>query len=147
VAAGEACLHLGGLLALVLIAGPPAAALASPADARGIHFPPPGEALANQDRRPPVAVGLKPDIIPQLRAHVRTGRWALWRNGRLVRVEGDFNARTEVKSLRKTWHALAVGAAIGQGKIPSLDRKLSEWNKELTGKDAEAPRQHVIRCQ
>ncbi|MGH9845866.1 MAG: serine hydrolase, partial [Blastocatellia bacterium] len=108
------------------------------------YFPPPGEALANQARRKPEEAGLKPEVIGQLRALMKNGRWALWRHGYLVHVEGDFNQTTEVASLRKTWHAMAVGAAIKQGKIPSYKQKLSVWNRELTGKDAEATWRHVI---
>ncbi|MGH9848192.1 MAG: Ig-like domain-containing protein, partial [Blastocatellia bacterium] len=107
------------------------------------YFPPPGEALANQARRKPEEVWLKPEVIGQLKALMKNGRWALWRHGYLAHVEGDFNQKTEVASLRKTWHALAVGAAIKQGKIPSYKQKLSVWNRELTGKDAEATWRHV----
>ena len=110
----------------------------------GIHFPPPGESMAQQDRRTPNAVGLKPGIVEHLRAKTGKGRWALWRHGYLVHVEGNFNQKTEVKSLRKTWHALTVGAAIKQGKIPSYEQKISVWNKDLTGEHAEATWRHVI---
>ncbi len=75
---------------------------------------------------------------------VPKGRWALWCHGYLVHVEGGFNHKSEVASLRKTWHALTVGAALKQGKIPSYQQKLSVWNAELTGKDAEATWWHVI---
>ncbi len=108
------------------------------------YFPPPGETLAWQDRREPRELGLKPEIVARLREQLKAGRWALWRHGYLVHVEGNFNELTEVKSLRKTWHALTVGAAIGRGKIPSLQQKLSVWNPELTGKNAGATWWHVI---
>ncbi len=62
----------------------------------------------------------------------------------MVHVEGDFNEATDVKSLRKTWHTLAVGAALEQEKIPSLRQKVSVWNKELKGKDAEATWWHCL---
>ncbi len=114
------------------------------ADPTGLCFPPPGEALTNQDRRGPDEVGLKLEVIDQLRTLVPNGRWALWRHGYLVHVEGDFNQKTEVASLRKTWHALTVGAAIKQGKIPSTTQKLSVWNPELPGKDAAATWWHVL---
>jgi len=70
----------------------------------------------------------------QLKAIMKSNRWALWRHGYLVHVNGDFNKNTEVASLRKTWHALTVGAAIGQGKIPSIHQKINVWRKELTGR-------------
>jgi CubicO group peptidase (beta-lactamase class C family) len=111
---------------------------------RGIYFPPPGEEIANQSRQAPGDVGLSRDVVAQLKAAIPKGRWALWRHGYLVHVEGPFNGNTEVKSLRKTWHALAVGAAIKQGRIPSLQQKISVWNKELRGLHAEATWWHVI---
>lgn len=108
------------------------------------YFPPSGESIQQQDRRSPGEVGLKPDVVKKLESRAGSGRWALWRYGRLVHVEGDFNRKTEVKSLRKTWHALTVGAAIGQGKIPSIDQKISVWASELTGKHARATWRHVM---
>lgn len=111
---------------------------------RAIYFPPPGEALENQSRRSAQEVGLRGEVIDRLRVQPPAAMWALWRHGYLVHVEGDFNQPVEVKSLRKIWHALTVGAALGQGKIPSLQQKLSDWNKELTGKHAEATWRHVI---
>jgi CubicO group peptidase (beta-lactamase class C family) len=68
----------------------------------------------------------------------------LWRHGYLVHVEGDFHQTTDVASLRKTWHAMIVGAAIKQGRIPSLDQKISTWLPELKGNDAEATWRHVL---
>ncbi len=85
-------------------------------DQRGWHFPPPGEGLEHQQQRQPEEVGLKPELIAALRG--RASRWALWRHGYLVHAHGDWNQTQDVKSLRKTWHALAVGAAIQQGRIP-----------------------------
>jgi len=138
-------LWVSAVLAQTLITDDPLQGSTKASIERGsFYFPPAGEALANQDRRRPQEVGLKPELIDDLKARLNAGRWALWRHGRLVHVEGDFNEKTEVKSLRKTWHALTVGAAIKQGKIPSYHQKLSVWNKELTGKDAEATWWHVI---
>ncbi|MBI2931917.1 MAG: PKD domain-containing protein [Planctomycetes bacterium] len=108
----------------------------------GYYFPPAGEGLSNQDQRSPAAIGLNPAVIEQLAG--QSSRWALWRHGYLVHVEGDFNAVQEVKSLRKTWHALTVGAAIKQGKIPSYNQPISVWETNLTGKDADATWWHVI---
>ena len=75
---------------------------------------------------------------------MKSGRWALWRHGHLVHVEGDFNRKTKVKSLRKTWHALTVGAAIKQGRIASIDQKISVWLNDLAGKDALATWRQVM---
>ena len=111
---------------------------------QGVHFPRPGHGVGTQSRRRPEQVGLDPEVIPRLRRFVqelprqpRGKRWALWRHGYLLHVEGDFDKTVDVASLRKTWHAMAVGAAIKQGKIPSLDQKLSVWLPELSGADAE----------
>jgi len=114
------------------------------AAARGIYFPPPGQTMDKQDQRKPAEVGLTSGVIARLQAELRSRRWALWRHGYLVHVEGDFNKQTEVKSLRKTWHALTVGAAIQQGRIPSIHQKIGVWCKELTGRHAEATWWHVM---
>jgi len=106
------------------------------------YFPPPGEGLEVQSRRTPEQAGFDPAVIQALEDVAP--RWALWRYGHLIHVKGDFNQKSDVASHRKTWHALTVGAAIRQGKIPSLHQKISVWNKELTGKHAEATWFHVI---
>jgi hypothetical protein len=110
--------------------------------AEQLYFPPPGESLDVQSRRSPAEAGFDPVVLAELEGAAT--RWALWRNGHLIHVKGDFNQVQEVASNRKTWHALTVGAAISQGKIPSYRQKLSVWNKELTGKHAEATWWHVI---
>ena len=98
-------------------------------------------------------MGLNPGIVDQIREFITMDpsgrgkaepRWALWRNGYLVHAEGDFNKTVNVASLRKTWHAMTVGAAILQGKIPSPDQKLSVWLPELKGKDADVTWRHII---
>jgi CubicO group peptidase (beta-lactamase class C family) len=98
-------------------------------------------------------VGLDPGVTAQLdlylRAHrderkTKAQRWALWRHGYLVHVAGDFDEPVEVASLRKTWHALIVGAAIQQGRIPSYDQKIGIWQRELRGPHAEATWRHVL---
>lgn len=119
-----------------------AIAPAAPALGRTLYFPPPGESLAQQSRRTPAEAGLKPEIIATLKSAAT--RWALWRDGHLIHVEGDFNTPAEVASLRKTWFALAVGAAIQQGKIPSYDQKVSLYEADLTGHHALATWRHVI---
>ena len=108
------------------------------------YFPPAGEAIARQSCCDPPEVGLKREIVARIETHISMGRWALWRNGYLVHVSGDFNKTTEVKSLRKTWHALTVGAALKQARLPSLEEKLSVYCSELTGKDATATWRQVI---
>ena len=119
--------------------------------AEKLYFPPPGRGIELHDRRTPEAAGLDPGVVPDIDRYMqanptarRTQRWALWRHGYLLHVEGDFDATVNVASLRKTWHAMIVGAAIKQGKIPSYDQKISEWQTELEGNHADATWRHVI---
>jgi PKD repeat protein len=97
----------------------------------GIYFPPAGESLSNQSLKSPGEVGLSDAVVADLTSVITSGRWALWRDGYLVHVEGDFNANDEVKSLRKIIHAATVGVAIQRHLVPSLDQKVSAWNPEL----------------
>ncbi len=117
------------------------------------YFPPPGSGLQNQARRQPKEVGLSSTIINRLQqfaaqhpdtSKISAPRFALWRHGYLSHVEGDFNIVADVYSLRKTWHAMMVGAALKQGKIPSLDQKLNQWQTDLSGPHAEATWRHVL---
>jgi hypothetical protein len=111
--------------------------------ASGYYFPAPGESLTQQNQQSPAAVGLNAQIINDLSG--KASRWALWRHGYLVHVSGDFNQTTDVKSLRKTWHAMTVGAAIEQGKIADFKtQKVSAYLPSLTGNDANATWWHVL---
>jgi len=103
--------------------------------AQQLYFPLPGEGIDAQSRSTPAQAGFEPAVIAALEDVAP--RWALWRYGRLIHVKGDSNQTSDVASNRKTWHALTVGAAIQQGKIPSIQQKISVWNKELTGKHAQ----------
>ncbi len=125
----------------------------SSGESSGLYFPPAGKGIENQERRTPQQAGLTADLASRINQYIRENpytqgkvqpRWALWRHGRLVHVEGDFHQTTDVASLRKTWHAMIVGAAIKQGKIPSLHQKISEWLPELKGNDTEATWRHVL---
>lgn len=108
----------------------------------GFHFPPPGQSLKNQNQRTPAEVGLDPDVIDALDGS--GSRWAIWRHGYLVHVEGDFLRVDEVKSLVKVCFALSVGAAIQQGRIPSYHQPLSAWRPDLEGNDALATWQNAL---
>jgi len=116
-------------------------------------FPLSGRGLEKQDQRRPQEVGLDPTVVQRIDQFLgenrderttKAQRWALWRHGYLVHLEGDFDEIVPIASLRKTWHALTVGAAIKQGKIPSYDQKISVWQTELTGLKAEATWRDVI---
>lgn len=120
-------------------------ALGSPhasAQRKNLYFAPPGEGLDKQAMRRPQEAGINPVLIDSLKG--KATRWALWRDGYLIHVEGDFNQTVHVASLRKTWHALAVGAALKQGKIPSIDQKISFYEIDLKGHHAHATWRHVI---
>jgi CubicO group peptidase (beta-lactamase class C family) len=116
----------------------------SPATERplNLYFPPPGEGLDVQSRVTPEEAGFDPAVIAALENFA--SRWALWRNGRLIHVKGDFNETSNVASHRKTWHALTVGAALRLGRIKSLDQAVNEWLGDLTGEHAKATWRHVM---
>jgi hypothetical protein len=105
-------------------------------------FPKPTQGKDAWQVRQPSEAGLRPSVITQLEGGA--DRWALWRDGYLVHVSGDFDYKLDVKSLRKTWHALTVGAALGQGKLQSLDEPIGRWGLDLQGQDARATWRHVI---
>jgi CubicO group peptidase (beta-lactamase class C family) len=115
------------------------------------YYPPAGHGLATQSPRRPEEVGLDETIVPRLAQFIRDHpfpgrpqRWALWRHGYLVHVEGEITDTVDVASLRKTWHAMAVGAAIQQHRIPSHHQKIGEWLPHLTGPKAEATWWHLL---
>jgi hypothetical protein len=62
----------------------------------------------------------------------------------LLHVEGDATLTTDVASLRKTWRAMAVGAAIQQGRTPSHHQRIRVWLPHLSGTKAEATWWHVL---
>ncbi|HPE74651.1 MAG TPA: DUF5060 domain-containing protein [Draconibacterium sp.] len=118
------------------------------------YYPPPGNDISNQDQRTPEEVGLNPKVVNEINLflhqnkYVRNGniypiRWALWRDGHLIHVEGDFYKKSDVASLRKTWHAMIVGAALKNGKIKSLNQKLTDY-LNLTGNDAQATWKDIL---
>jgi CubicO group peptidase (beta-lactamase class C family) len=118
-----------------------------------IYFPKAGEGLATQEQIKPHEAGFAPDLIGQINAYtiahhdtrkMKQPAWALWRWGRLIHWEGDFDEPQQVASNRKTWYAMMVGAALQQGRIPSLQQKISIWQPDLRGLHAEATWWHVL---
>lgn len=130
---------LRGLLLAALL---PAWGSSTQAEVGNFYFPPPGETLAEQDLRIPEEVGLDPAVVTDLAGSGT--RWALWRHGHLVHVEGDFNLNQDTKSVRKLVLALLTGSALEQGRIPSVLQALSVWQTQLEGKDAEATWHHAL---
>jgi CubicO group peptidase (beta-lactamase class C family) len=122
---------------------PPQREAGARASRPAFHFPPRGQSLALQSRKAPAEVSLDPAVV---RALTGPGgeRWALWRDGHLVHVHGDFNANREMNSLRKTLHALMVGAALRQGRVPSLGEPIRRYQTALAGNDARATWWHLL---
>jgi CubicO group peptidase (beta-lactamase class C family) len=130
-----------------------AAAVAADELCRGWYFAPPGLDPECQVYGMPNALGLSPDLAENIsrfvarhadRRTAKSPRWALWRHGRLAHVEGDFLATADVMSLRKTWHAMLVGAALQQGRIQSLQQPLAPWLPELGKRYAAVTWRHVL---
>ena len=142
------CSRIGPTLVICLLIGRVLAGFAPSASAQSssdsIYFPPPGQAITNQFLTTPQEVGLSPSIVTDLESVIGAGRWALWRHGYLVHVDGDFNQNGSILSARKTIHAATVGAGIQRGLIPSLNQEISDWNPGLTGLDADATWFHVL---
>lgn len=103
-------------------------------------FPPAGHGLETWTRATPADAGFDDSVVDLIQAYVDANpnpsprcspRWAIWRDGRLVHAQvdarDDFTQTIDVASLRKTWHALIVGAAVQQGRIPSIDQPIGEW--------------------
>jgi len=132
-----ACLA-AGLILFPISAGP---VQMQNCKAKGIYFPPPGQSIADQDRRRPEEVGMRPHFTARIKERMKGNRWALWRHGYLVHVEGDFNKNAEVASLRKAWHALTVGAAIGQIRSPE-NKSLAQRTDRQTCQSHLAARDH-----
>ena len=116
-------------------------------------YPKAGHDIDLWERAVPGAVGLDAGVISELDACVKANyegskkreqRWALWRHGYLLHSEGDFHSPVDVASLRKTWHAMILGASILNGKVPSYDQLVSEWQTDLEGHHREATWRQVI---
>jgi len=112
--------------------------------ANGIFFPTAGETLSSQSLKLPAEVGLSTTTVSALQSVITGGRWALWRHGYLVHIEGDFNLNADIGAASSGIHAATIGVALERSLIPSLDQKLSVWNTELTGIDTDVTWRHVL---
>ncbi len=115
---------------------------AEPAPSSRFVYPTAQQGMAAWQRRSPTEAGLDPVVLRQLED--RADRWALWRDGYLVHASGEFERKQDVASLRKTWHAMTVGAALSQGKIQSLDEPIHRFHADLAGEDAKITWRHLI---
>jgi CubicO group peptidase (beta-lactamase class C family) len=109
--------------------------------AQKVFFPLPGQGLDKQSRKTTAEVGLNPVIAKQLNEVAPI--CALWKDGHLVHVNGDWNRTRGVASLRKTIHAVITGAALNQGRIKSLQLKIGDY-LSLPGNDADATIAQVL---
>lgn len=116
-------------------------------------YPKAGHHIELWERTVPGAVGFSANVIAEVDACVKANpdggkrvspRWALWRNGYLIHAEGEFHDPIDVKSLRKTWHAMILGASIQSGRIDDYDQLISEWQTELVGNHRLASWRHII---
>lgn len=150
---------LKSLLALALLVafiGPTAIWIADPAVLRNLAFGQPLDEPASVHLAQPqarVAGALVPSAIPsdapttlaskrlaeaeQLATKTNSVALLVWHRGAL-RYEKywppfDANTRTNPNSMHKTVLALAIGAAVTDGVIPSLDSKASRWLTEWQG--------------
>ncbi len=112
--------------------------------AHGINFPSAGQTLASQSTRLPAEVGLSSAVVSAMQSVITGGRWALWRHGYLIHVEGDFNLNSDIGAASMGIHAATTGVALERSLIPSLDEKLSIWNSELSGIDSDVSWRHVL---
>ena len=98
---------------------------------------------ANESRGPPAAypgatwqfrtpeqVGLSRARLDALRDFVG-GRGCVVRHGYMVYTWGDPAARTMVLSAAKPWISHFLLNAVKEGRIPSLDQKVSVWEPRL----------------
>jgi CubicO group peptidase (beta-lactamase class C family) len=118
-----------------------------------IYFPKPGEGFATQESVTPTEANCSADLAARINAYVREHHdtrkmrqpaWAIWRWGRLIHCEGDFDEPQQIASNRKTWYAMMVGAALQQGRIPSLHQPINTWQLNLHGLHAQATWWHVL---
>lgn len=116
-------------------------------------YPGAGHDIDLWERVVPGAVGLDADVVLDIDTCVRANpdarkrreqRWALWRHGYLVHSEGEFYDAVDVASLRKTWHAMILGASILNGKISDYDQKVCDYQTDLQGLHRNATWRHVI---
>ncbi len=86
----------------------------SSANTAHYYYPLPGNSLINHSRRAPHVVGLDGGVADEINAFLQTNpyrrgsrphasRWALWRHGYLVHVEGDFLKKRESPYGFMTW--------------------------------------------
>lgn len=90
---------------------------------------------ATWERRSPEGVGLDAGKLDSLRDFVG-GRGCVVRHGYMVYTWGDPAARTMVLSSGKPWISHFLFKAVEEGRIPSLDQKVSVWEPRLNSINA-----------
>lgn len=97
----------------------------------------------------PIEAGMDTLVLDQLRDYMQ-GRGAVVRHGRLVYTWGDCAERGDVASAVKPWYTFFLFKAIEQGKLSSVDAKVSDHvpplmnlNPELGFKDRNIRFRHL----
>jgi hypothetical protein len=93
----------------------------------------PGETWATEK---PKEAGMNAAGLDALREYVG-GRGCVVRYGRMVYSWGDMSKRADVASAAKAVYAHFLFKAVEDGKISSLDEKLSKWEPRLNAINAE----------
>ena len=82
------------------------------------------------ERRAPEDVGLSPAKLDAFGDFVG-GRGCVVRHGCMVYTWGDVSKRGDIASAAKPWYSHFLFKALEDGKIPSLDQKVAEWEPRL----------------
>ncbi len=97
----------------------------------------------------PSEAGLDESVLDRLRDYMQ-GRGCIVRHGRLVYTWGDYQERGDVASAVKPWYSFFLFKAIEDGRLPSLDAKVSTYvpcleslNPELGFKDRDMCFRHL----
>jgi len=80
--------------------------------------------------RTPAEVGLEAVKLDAFRDYVG-GRGCVVRSGYLVYAWGDVSQRADVASAAKPWYSHFLFKALEDGRIPSLEEKISRWEPRL----------------
>lgn len=101
--------------------------LVKPGEARGGVFP-----QKTWERRTPRQVGLNLAELDAIQDYLE-GRGCIVRHGYLVYTWGDFARRGDVASACKPWYTHFLFRAVEEGRISSVDLKVSEFEPRLNG--------------
>ncbi len=104
--------------------------LAAAAQADASESPRPAYPGRTWQARAPEDLGLSPDRLRAF-AELVGGRGCVVRYGYLVFTWGDAARRGDVASAAKPWYSHFLFRAVEQGRIPSLDERVTRWEPRL----------------